>query len=244
MTDVADATTVGEKPSASPGLVARIIGVLVSPRQTFATIAANPKWLGVMVITLVIGATCQYVIFSSPSMQDEIFKVMTRNPNMTDQQVAAIENNVLPRVPTFISAATLFLGPLAAAIVSGILMLIFSTLMGGSARFKQIYAVVAHAGVVSSLSAILGAALITAGAPPSGTRAPGANLAVFVPMLEETSFVTHFLGAIDLVLVWWLVTLSIGLAVLYRRKTGGIATTLVAIYVVIALIIAYAQSGS
>jgi hypothetical protein len=54
----------------------------------------------------------------------------------------------------------------------------------------------------------------------------------------------RFLGAIDLVLVWWIITLSIGLAVLYRRRTGGIAMTLLAIYVVIALIIGYVRSGS
>jgi hypothetical protein len=38
--------------------------------------------------------------------------------------------------------------------------------------------------------------------------------------------------------------MSIGLGVLYRRRTGGIATTLLAIYLVIALIVGYARSGS
>jgi hypothetical protein len=243
MFEVADTTTVGEKPSATPGLLARIFGVLVSPKETFAAVAANPRWLGVMAVTLVIGAACQYVIFSSPAMQDELFKQATRNPNMTDQQVAAVET-FLTRLPALFAGATFVLGPAVTALFAGILMLIFSTLMGGSARFKQVYAVVAHSGVVSCVQGILGAGLLLSGAMPNGPRAPGATLAIFVPMLEETSFVTRFLGAIDLVLVWWLITMSIGLAVLYRRKTGGIATTLLAIYLVIALIIGYAQSGS
>jgi Yip1-like protein len=243
MTEVADTTTVGEKPSAPPGLLARIIGVLVSPKETFAAVAANPRWLGVMAVTLLIGAVCQYVIFSSPAMQDELFKQATRNPNMTDQQVAAVET-FLMRLPALFAGAAFILGPLVTALFSGILMLIFSTLMGGSARFKQVYALVAHSGVVSSVQGILGAALTLSGAPPSGTSAPGANLAIFVPMLEETGFVTRFLGAIDLILVWWIITMSIGLAVLYRRKTGGIAITLLAIYLVIALIVGYVRSGS
>ena len=46
------------------------------------------------------------------------------------------------------------------------------------------------------------------------------------------SFVTQFLSAIDLVLVWWVVTLSIGLAVLYKRRTGGIMITLLCMRVV------------
>jgi hypothetical protein len=240
---VLNVTEIATASAPQPGLFARLIGVLVSPKETFAAVAANPRWLGVMAVTLIIGSVCQYVIFSSPAMQDELFKQATRNPNMTDQQVAGVET-FLMRLPALFAGATFILGPLVTAIFSGILMLIFSTLMGGSARFKQVYALVAHSGVVSSVQGILGAALTLSGAPPSGTSAPGANLAIFVPMLEETSFVRRFLGSIDLILVWWIITMSIGLAVLYRRKTGGIATTLLAIYVVIALIVGYVRSGS
>jgi len=114
----------------------------------------------------------------------------------------------------------------------------------GTLTDNQVYAVVAHSGVVSMLSGLLSAGLITIGAPPTGPNPPGANLGIFVPMLEETSFVTQFLSAIDLVLVWWVVTLSIGLAVLYKRRTGGIAFTLLCLYVLFALVIGYARSGS
>jgi len=40
------------------------------------------------------------------------------------------------------------------------------------------------------------------------------------------------------VFIWWIVSLAIGLAVLYRRRTGPIATTLLVIYASIGLIIA------
>jgi len=236
-------TVAQDAPVADQGLFARVLGMLVSPKATFAVIAARPRWLGVMAITLLITAACQYVILSSPDMQEAMIAQATRNPNMSDQQVQATER-FIPLVPYIFAGATLFLGPLFSAVVSGILMLIFSTLMGGAARFKQVYSVVAHSGVISCLSGILGALLISIGARPTGPNPPGANLGIFVPMLEETSFVTQFLSAIDLVLVWWVVTLSIGLAVLYKRRTGGIATTLLCLYVLFALVIGYARSGS
>jgi hypothetical protein len=218
-----------------------MIGVILSPKDTFTAIAANPKWFGVLAVTLVIGAVCQYLALSSPAMQDAMIdQALRQNAQATEEQVSRF----ISILPYALAGATLILGPAASAAVSGILMLIFSTLMGGSAKFKQVYAVTAHAGVISTLQGILTAALLLAGAKPSGTSPPGANLAVFAPMLDETSFVTRFLGAIDLVLVWWIITLSIGLAVLYRRRTGGIAMTLLAIYVVIALIIGYVRSGS
>ena len=52
------------------------------------------------------------------------------------------------------------------------------------------------------------------------------NLSVFLPMLDESSFLAKFFGTIDLFLIWWVVVLSIGLGVLYRRKTGPIAVGL------------------
>ena len=240
MTDVADTTTVDEKPPAQLGLFARIIGVLVSPKETFAAIAARPKWIGILAVTLTVGAVCQYFILSSPAMHDAMVDQALRNPNVTEEQA----ERIISVLPYAISGATLLLGAVFTAIFAGILMLIFSTLMGGSATFKQVYSVVAHSGVVSTLGGVVTAALLLAGAKPAGTAPPGANLAIFVPMLDEMSFVTKFLGAIDLILVWWIVTMSIGLAVLYRRRTGGIATALLAIYLVIALIVGYARSGS
>jgi hypothetical protein len=237
-------TTAAQEPTgAAQGLFARIIGVLVSPGATFATVAARPRWLGVMAITLVISAACQYVIFSSPAIQEAMIDQATRNPNMSDQQVAATER-FIPILARAIPVATLVLGPVVSAAVAGILHLIFSTLMGGSATFKQVWAVLAHSGVISMLQGILGAGLVLLGAPPAGSSPPGANLAIFVPMLEETRFVTRFLGSIDLILVWWIVTLSIGLGVLYKRRTGGIATTLLCVYVMFALVVGYVRSGS
>jgi Yip1 domain len=238
MTNVTETATVPDQPT--PGLLSRMIGVLVSPKDTFAAIAAKPKWVGVLAITLAIGSGCQYLILSSPPMQEAMIDQALRNPNANEQQV----ERIISILPYALAGGTLILGAGLTAITAGILMLIFSTLMGGSATFKQVYAAVAHSGVVSSLQGIVTAGLLLLGAKPSGTNPPGANLAIFVPMLEETSFVTKFLGSIDLILVWWIVTISIGLGVMYRRRTGGIATTLLAIYVVIALIVGYVRSGS
>ena len=236
-------TVAQETPVADQGLLGRMLGVLLSPKETFARIAARPRWLGVMAITLAVTAACQYLILSSPDMQEAMIAQATRNPNISDAQVAATEQ-FIPRLPALFAGATFFLGPLFSAVVAGILLLIFSTLMGGTATFKQVYSTVAHSGVVSMLSGLLSAGMIMIGARPTGPNPPGANLGVFVPMLEETSFVTQFLSAIDLILVWWVVTLSIGLGVLYKRRTGGIATTLLLLYVLFALVIGYARSGS
>src|SRR5687768_10313504 len=200
-----------------------------------------------MAVTLVIGAACQYVILSSPELQDNIInqqiRAMESRGPVSDAQVAGVER-FISLMPSIYAGAAFIFGPLFVAIIAGILMWIFTMLMGGNGTFKQVYAVVTHSGVVSMLAGIFSAAMVLAGIPPSGPRPPGANLGVFAPMLEETSFLAVTLTTIDLILVWWLVTLATGLAVLYKRRTGGIATALIAVYVLIAVVIATFTSGS
>ena len=241
MTETVAATST----TASPGLVARFLGVIFSPRDTYAAVAARPRWLGIMLITVIVGAAAQYVILSSPELQDAIIDqqvtAMQERGGGSDQQVAAVEAFIM-RLPIIYSVAAFVLAPLFTAIIAGILMAVFTMMMGGSGTFKQLFAVVTHSGIISMIAAIFSAILVLAGVPPSGAQPPSANLSVFVPMLEETSFITIFLATINLVLVWWVISLSIGLGVLYRRRTGPIAAALLSVYVIIALIVALVRS--
>ena len=246
---MADTLTASPAAAGTPGpnLLARIVGVLFSPESTFRAVVARPRWLGVMAITLVIGAACQYVILSSPELQDAIIDQQVRAMNSqgaaSEQQIAGIER-FIGLLPVIYAVATFILGPLFVAAIAGILVGIFTTLMGGQGTFKQMYAVLAHSGVISTLSGVFSAALVAAGVAPVGVRPPGANLGIFVPMLDEKSFVYVMLQTLDIFLLWWLVVLAIGIGVLYKRRPGGIASTLIGIYVAIALLVATFASGS
>ena len=46
--------TLSSQPASAParGLAARVIGVLTSPRATYADVAAHPRWLGALVVVL------------------------------------------------------------------------------------------------------------------------------------------------------------------------------------------------
>jgi hypothetical protein len=69
------------------------------------------------------------------------------------------------------------------------------------------------------------------------------SLAVFMPFLDESSFVARLVGAIDLFRLWWIVNLSIGIGVLYKKRTSPIVWSMLAVYAVIALIIAAAGAA-
>lgn len=247
MTDVASVSdSVQNKPD--PGLFARLIGVLFSPKETFAAIVARPRWLAVMVVTLVMSSAAYYVILSSQDMQDAIVDqqvraMESRGNVVSDQQIANIER-FIGYLPVGYAVGIFVLGPLFGAAIAGIVTGIFTTLMGGNGTFKQVFAVMNHAGFIPAISALFIAGMLAVGAKPIGARPPGANLGVFLPMLEDTSFLAVLLRSIDMFLLWWMVVLAIGLGVLYKRRTGPIATTFIGLYIVIALLIATFTSGS
>jgi hypothetical protein len=112
-------------------------------------------------------------------------------------------------------------------------------MLGGAGTFKQALAVVVHAGFVVTFAQFF---VLPLNYIRESISSP-TTLAAFFPFLEETTFAARFLGAIDLVYVWWMVILAIGLAVLYKRRTGPIATGLLVLNLVLALIVAAIRSA-
>jgi Yip1 domain len=236
-------TVTQDTPVAGQGLFARIVGVLLSPRATYAAVAAKPRVLGALLVVLVVSGLAQGVFLSSEvgqqlALDQQVRSMEAFGINITDQMYDRMEEGMKRAAITGpIFQAIIF--PIVIAIESGIFVVIFTLLLGGTATFKHVYAVVTHSTVIVALQQVFSVALSYA----SGKLA-GANLGVFVPMLDEKNFVTVFLGSIDLFLVWATISLAIGLGVLYRRRTGPIATTMLGLYVVIALVIALFRSGS
>jgi hypothetical protein len=124
--------------------------------------------------------------------------------------------------------------PLMWAIMAGILFAVFNAAMGGDSSFKQVFAVVAYSSAITIIQQLF----VTPLNYVRETMSSATNLAVFLPMLDEGSFVARLLGMIDLFLIWWVFVLAVGLGVLYRRKTGPIAIGLYAVYGVIAVVVA------
>ena len=110
-------------------------------------------------------------------------------------------------MPYTTGISVLVVSPIIAVIFSGILFAIFNAAMGGEASFKQVFAVLAHAGVISAVSTVV---LRRDQLLPAGPMGSVANLGALLPMLSENSFAAHLLGMVDLFLIWYIVVLAIG----------------------------------
>lgn len=232
MTDTATATTPAVK---DKGLLARFTGVLFSPRETFAAVAARPRPFAMLL--LVLGATAVLAggfYFTAVGQQAFLDTYEKTNP----QALEAMQK-VAPYMGYIVIVTTLIITPLFYLLVSGILLGIFTVMMGGDAKFKQVFSVVVHAQAV----AVVGQLIMVPLSYVMGSTNIGTNASVFLPMLDDRSFLYHLATKIDLFWIWLVVTMSIGLGVLYRRKTGSVAVGFFIIYALIALGIAAIQAA-
>jgi len=206
-------------------------------------VAAKPRSMAMLAVVLLIVGVAQGLFLSSEVGQQSVLDQQVRamegfGINITDQMYDQMEQGMKRAAITGpISQAIFF--PIIIAIEAGIFLVIFSLLMGGTATYKHVYAIVTHSAVIVAAQQVFSMGLSYI----SGKTA-SANLGIFVPMLDEKNVVTLFLGSIDLFLVWASISLAIGLGVLYKRRTGPIATVLLGLYVVIALVVAFFRSGS
>jgi hypothetical protein len=224
-------------------LPARLAGVIFSPKQTFVAIVARPRWFGALAVSLtMIAGGASGLLFTDLgkeiALQQNVAFMEGIGQTVTDEMYAQMEQG-MSMAPYTAGAGVLFVTPLFMALISGLMHVVFGLIGGGPGTFRQAFTINAHSAIINGIQQIFTVALTIA----SG-RAAGANLGVFVPMLDETSFVVKFLEAIDLFYVWSTFVTAIGLGIAYKKRTTPIAMTLFGIYFVIALIIAFIRSGS
>lgn len=241
MTDLSATTTPADAPP--KGVLSRILGVFFSPRATFASVAAHPKALDVLLLSTLLVAAGLFLLFQTRVGQDAWIDQQVRQSEafgrpMSDQQYQAIEH-IAPFVGYIVLGGYLIAIPIVVAIMSGILLGIFNALLGGDASFKQVFAILSHAGVITVLQTLFAVPLDYA----RQTLSSPTTFSVFLPFLDENTFLARVLGSIDIFQVWWLLTLSIGLGVLYKRRTAPIAMSLYTIYFVIILAIAAVRTA-
>ncbi len=131
-------------------------------------------------------------------------------------------------------------GPILVVALSAVLFVAFRGAAPGTVTFRQVLAVVAHAGVILALRQVVAAPVTYV----SETLSSPITIGTFFRMLNEASPLARFFGIIDLFVVWWVFVLAIGMSVLYRRPARRLAGVFVGAYVTLAIALTVAMAAT
>ena len=226
-----------------PGLVLRLAGVLLTPRRTFGDVVRQPKWLGALtVVTVAMAGGGAWLTSTELGQQMLLEEIVSQAESfggtMTDEQYDQLAGN-LENLTYFTAGGTIVSIPLVTLIITSAVWTACYVLLGARAPFRAMYAVVVHVGAVSLVQQLFVVPLNYA----RGVMSSPTTLAAFLPMLDPGSFLARLLGAIDLFVIWQLMVLAIGVAVLCGKPTGPIVTIFYTLYAVIAVVIAFVFLG-
>ncbi len=213
----------------------RILGIVRRPRSTFAAIVRSPRSGGLLALLFAVYFLASAALFSTDvgqlALVDQWESTAIAFGQPVDDARYAELQRLSERGVSYAALTSLVRGPVAAVILAVVLFGWFTGVRRGRASFGQVLAVVAAAAAILMLRHLVAAPLNYA----RETAASPATLVGLFTMVDQASPVARFLSLVDLFVVWWLVVLAVGIAVLYRQPTRTVLVLFAGLYTAIAL---------
>jgi hypothetical protein len=242
------ATTTTAAPEAPKpiGAMGRIIGVLISPRETFEDIARRPSWLAPIVVLAIISIATTAAIGQRIGWRNVIEKQIAQNPSAQqrmekltpDQREHMIElQSKIAPYAGYIFGAIGF--PIVALIVAAILLGIFNATSSAELDFKSSFSIVSHAYMPFVIASLLAILIMFLKSPDQIDlqNVLASNLGAFVS--SGSARWLKVLGAsLDIFSFWTLGLMAFGYSVARPKKIsfGSALTWVVVIWAVYVLI--------
>jgi Yip1 domain len=225
-------------PSSTHGFLPRLIGVIRSPRITFRAAAAAPRWAGLVVALALATAASQAMLYATEVGQVALVDQWEQMALAFGQDVddaryadfqALSQNGALYGVVMAVVS-----GPVLTVAVAGLIFAVFRGKGDRTVSYPQVLSVMAHASVILAIRQLLGAPVSYA----RETTASATSLGVWFPSLYQASPIARLVGALDVFVMWWVVLLALGVAVLYERQARPLAAAFLGVYAGVALLLA------
>lgn len=225
-------------PGAPDSWPARVAGVVYAPWRTFAGVVESPRWIGVLALTTAVTFASSAALLATETgrlaLVDQWERTALAFGQPVDDARYATFHRASEQGVAYAALTALAGGPLLVFGTSMLLLAVFNGMLQGKARFGQVVAITAYAGVILALRQVVAAPLDYA----RETLASPATANVLFTSLDEASPLARFLGVIDLFVVWWASALAIGVAVLYRRRAGTLVLGFIGAYLAVAAVLA------
>ena len=216
------------------GFAARVMGVFMSPGETFEDIARKPTVLAPLLLLFVVQAAVTYLIMPAQGQDAALF---TENSSFfqrlpEEQRAEIVEQQRNPSSTRRVVSAA------AAPIVIFVFMLIFAllywgvgNLLGGQPTFKKVLSMLLFASMIG----LVAGSLIKLPLVLSKNTLAGVTFspAMFMPDLAITSARYRLFAIFDLFAIWGTVVTGIGFAKASKISMGAAMATSITFFAII-----------
>jgi hypothetical protein len=214
----------------------RIIGVLISPNETFASIARQPDFLAPLLVIMVLAAVtgiifAQRVDFTAPARE-----AMEQRGNVTEAQMESAL-----RITAIVSKVIAYGSPLIAVvallIVAAVMLLAFR-LMGGEGDFKQAFSGTLYAWMPLTIQNIITTAIVAVRSGVTALDLPTLVMSnpAFLVSMKDHPLLFAVLASIDIFTIWTLALFTIGFAYASRFSKSKSSAIVIGVWVIWTLV--------
>lgn len=220
-------TTAPEKPNP----FGRLIGVLFSPDETFASIARRPDWVVPLLLFMALALFGGWVFSHHVDFLTAARAQMEAQGRLTPEQIdrGLKFNAVLFKVISYLAP---IVSVVIFTIVASLMMLAFR-MMGGEGEFRQYFSVTLYAWVPQILQGlIIEGILLTRSVAAGAETLPTllkSNLAFLVDM-KEHAVLFSLLSSLDIFTIWSVILMAIGFAYVSRLSKGKSAGIVIVVW--------------
>ncbi|WP_419949368.1 YIP1 family protein [Candidatus Palauibacter sp.] len=226
--------------AAIPPLPVRIAQAFFSPAKLFDALRERPAWIGAVIGLIVVGVAAQFL--TPVLVSEEVLRAMVEAQferftppgadEATQAQIEAQIDATLARGPVANSVTAVVATPITLAVISGLLLIAFNVVMGGEARFKQLFSASAHALFIYTAGGLVSLVLMAFGSE-NPILAPG----LFLP--EADGFIGNFLNGINVFSVWTCGVLGVAVSRIYPGRSVAAGTVyLLVLYLMVVAVLA------
>jgi hypothetical protein len=219
----------------------RILGVLLSPVETFRSIEARPTWVAPLLLLMILAGTVSFLVQTKLDPEEAVRAQVSKmkveiSAKQLDKMIEDAENRTPATKALFAAIGSLVQAVLYAFIAAVFLGML--RLFGSEIDFLRSFSVTLHGYMPQALALLLNIPLLVGRESVSFDEATQggilkSSLAALAPE-DASSMLVALLGSVDLFSVWTVILLALGYRIVGRVSTAvstGIVVLLWLIYI-------------
>lgn len=221
----------------------RLLNTFIAPSKTMADIQRNPSWWAPFMVIAVFSFFYILMIGQKIGWEQIVQNEIQKNARAMEQidklppEQRERTLDLQVTITKYISYAQPVVLLIIYAIVALVLLAVFNFGFGAQLKFMQCMAITMYASLVNVVGVLLGVITLFAGLDPEGfnIRNPVATNPAYFMNPMQNKFLYGVISAFDIIVLWCIVVMAIGISRNSKVKTGVAFATIFVMYFLLKL---------